>query len=557
MKIKYFFDKLLFKLHSPPLVHRFFNKVNLSKVFIIFTFGLVTRVLVNYFYDVNVFTDYTTYISLSYYTGMAFFISFINDLPKINWNVLNISVVRRAIYSLISIKSEEMTLKNVGFKSSPNSISNDKLKVSDTLFMGDKNGKNRGGASEVGHRWPYAGLQGLYGNRSGTRPQLSAAAQGLYGDRGGTHLHSSSTVSQDGKYKSNQENKFKYITEDKRKIYISKPMNPQGSTLYKMNTFPVGSRSTSIGSKLPDSLNINASNRNFNTPSAPLMSNLTTPSTNIPVGYRSSASSNSTDLAQAELDYPNPETLKSRKSRLCSPVNTVFPPCFQDNSDSTNYVANAPLMSRLVTPSTMSPLFPSSSSIANNNIHSDNFPRPSNITYTRTAPSSIYTSDAENWYRSGEGYDRNSSNNDTVDTNRATVAITDPDACDVDFALRRRRIMEGIIKKEGLLSSTEEVILPVEGTCKKPKLGFKFINSKYHSNKSKLETIYLKYSDKTKGRLYWTLWEKKKNNFSSYREFKQFWSDSKVCRDINKTLGYNIKKMIDEMVQIRDPFNKH
>lgn len=56
---------------------KIFNRVNLTKIFIV---GFLSRFLVNYFADVNVFVDYTNYISIIYYACLSFFIVFINDV---------------------------------------------------------------------------------------------------------------------------------------------------------------------------------------------------------------------------------------------------------------------------------------------------------------------------------------------------------------------------------------------------------------------------------------------------------------------------------------------
>ena len=62
------------------LFKRLFNKVTFTKVIIIFVVGLFSRVLINYFYGVNVFVDYTNLISLYYYGFMSLFIVFINEV---------------------------------------------------------------------------------------------------------------------------------------------------------------------------------------------------------------------------------------------------------------------------------------------------------------------------------------------------------------------------------------------------------------------------------------------------------------------------------------------
>lgn len=52
-------------------------------MFIIFSFGFVTRVIISHFFDVNVFYDYDTCVSLIYYASMSFFMVLVNEL-KLN-----------------------------------------------------------------------------------------------------------------------------------------------------------------------------------------------------------------------------------------------------------------------------------------------------------------------------------------------------------------------------------------------------------------------------------------------------------------------------------------
>ena len=57
-----------------------FNKVNLTKVVIIFFVGLISRLTINNLYLVNVFIDYTNLISLIYYFSMSCFIVLVHDI---------------------------------------------------------------------------------------------------------------------------------------------------------------------------------------------------------------------------------------------------------------------------------------------------------------------------------------------------------------------------------------------------------------------------------------------------------------------------------------------
>ena len=57
-----------------------FYKSNLVKVFIIFFIGFVFRIIINHYFDVNVFLDYTNYISILYYFSLSSFLVYFDQL---------------------------------------------------------------------------------------------------------------------------------------------------------------------------------------------------------------------------------------------------------------------------------------------------------------------------------------------------------------------------------------------------------------------------------------------------------------------------------------------
>lgn len=59
---------------------KIFNKKSIIKIFIIFIVGFIIRIIVNYFYNINVFIDYTNIISIIYYYFMALFVVVINEI---------------------------------------------------------------------------------------------------------------------------------------------------------------------------------------------------------------------------------------------------------------------------------------------------------------------------------------------------------------------------------------------------------------------------------------------------------------------------------------------
>lgn len=63
---------------------KFFNKQKFIKIICIFLVGLTIRYLINSYLDINVFTDYLDYISLTYFLFMSSFSVLINDLTLEN-----------------------------------------------------------------------------------------------------------------------------------------------------------------------------------------------------------------------------------------------------------------------------------------------------------------------------------------------------------------------------------------------------------------------------------------------------------------------------------------
>lgn len=84
------------------LMKTFFNKlftpVNLSKILVIFFIGLISRFLVNNYFDINVFKDYLTTISLIYYSTFTCFIVFIHEL----FSYFNIIIIPNFILEAFS-----------------------------------------------------------------------------------------------------------------------------------------------------------------------------------------------------------------------------------------------------------------------------------------------------------------------------------------------------------------------------------------------------------------------------------------------------------------------
>jgi hypothetical protein len=115
-------------------------------VLVIFVVGFVSRVLVNNFWDVNVFLDYLNSISLGYYGFMSIFVVLVHELfsyfdlkllPKISMDVFSISSIRKAIlviFNNIGNKGKVPISGNLGVDKVLDK--SDKVKVSGVLLKG-------------------------------------------------------------------------------------------------------------------------------------------------------------------------------------------------------------------------------------------------------------------------------------------------------------------------------------------------------------------------------------------------------------------------------------
>jgi hypothetical protein len=85
------------------LLNRIINKSNFNKVLIIFSVGFVSRVLVGCFFNVNVFLDYLSYVSIFYYIFMSAFIVLVHEFEHyFNFNIVPLFSFVNEIYTSIS-----------------------------------------------------------------------------------------------------------------------------------------------------------------------------------------------------------------------------------------------------------------------------------------------------------------------------------------------------------------------------------------------------------------------------------------------------------------------
>ena len=89
--------KKLFNI-SKSFFKKVFTPVNLSKAIVIFLVGFMSRYLINDYLNVNVFTEYLTLVSITFYTVFAAFVVFVHEF----FSFFNVSIIPNFIWTICS-----------------------------------------------------------------------------------------------------------------------------------------------------------------------------------------------------------------------------------------------------------------------------------------------------------------------------------------------------------------------------------------------------------------------------------------------------------------------
>nr|YP_010526679.1 hypothetical protein OOD12_mgp20 [Pleurocordyceps sinensis]UXR11747.1 hypothetical protein [Pleurocordyceps sinensis] len=132
--------------------------------------------------------------------------------------------------------------------------------------------------------------------------------------------------------------------------------------------------------------------------------------------------------------------------------------------------------------------------------------------------------------------------NNTNPLNHNEIKIKEPSRPDMTFS--------------DITFSSEEFNLHKSGIKGKIKLGFKYAISKFTEEKD-VETIYLKYKDISKRKFYWHIWEKNRDNFNSYPDFKAAWDkNTPVFKQITKEIKTDISNEIKDLIKTKNPWQQ-
>lgn len=138
------------------------------------------------------------------------------------------------------------------------------------------------------------------------------------------------------------------------------------------------------------------------------------------------------------------------------------------------------------------------------------------------------------------------------DISTARTSMVETNNFKAELEIRKDQVIS-TLKHEMLNPYTEEITVPTKDTFGKLKIGFKYIDTKL----DKLQTIYIKFHDKGKGKIYWTLWEKYKNEYTSYAEFKKSWDpNTKIWKQIYKDIRINTKDEVMKLIDLKRPFDR-
>lgn len=97
--IIYYMKKFISNFYLPSLLGRIFTKSNLSKVIILFLVGFTSRFVINDMYNVNVFIEYLSTVSIIYYICISLFVVLLHEIVT----YFEINIIPSFIYEFFEV----------------------------------------------------------------------------------------------------------------------------------------------------------------------------------------------------------------------------------------------------------------------------------------------------------------------------------------------------------------------------------------------------------------------------------------------------------------------
>jgi hypothetical protein len=542
------------KSHVPILLNKIFTKGNIIKVIVIFSVGLVSRIFISKYYDVNVFIEYYKSISLIYYSLMAIFIVALTEVfTYIDFNILPAFLfeyttrfsnslrhittivweIKNNIYYLLS-KTRGMNLSDFLSLFTIRSITSNLIWVCQEVTNIFNHNKLTINSSEPFDKYNKAINPVKISNvfhkngdnfvlpKTTYKPLPSASQQASsslqVNETAGARRSSTSLGKSD--------RTLPFV------LHVSADENREIETLE--NTVRNQLRSSSIYS------NDSVIPRDAALYQDSLNSNFATPKTMTPLFSGSPRTSDISNIS------PNGYPLSA--SALASP---------------SNYPAPLAISSNRINSAMPSPTLDNSSDISRSNVSNPSYLLSGNgvlpnVAFSRVAfTSNNIPLDGQNSYnRTLPGIPVNHER--TMDDITANPVINDP--CSFNYKSRHRNTsslwMTRAYRGEDYPYIGTEVNTKVSikkpGIVGKVRLGFKTLGSKFTNGLNKIESAYIHYETVGKRHIIWSLFEENRGSYDSYEDFKKEWdSNTSLWNEIKQRTKKDLKADIEDLMGIR------
>lgn len=498
-----------------------FNKKNLTKIVIIFTIGLSSRMIINNYFNINVFTDLFNSISLIYYFIFAcvtvsvhylvdnFNLSlFPNIFQKLSINFNFMKNIKLKYYSINEIKQISRDYFNT-------TAERDKL-----LLTNSNETKNIEKIEEIKN----SNINNAdYGSQETENTKKSKGKRPRhYNNSETTSTHSSSSDKSIRRIQKNSSLSNSYNEQEKS----HKPKKKSLKVSEIWGDYNTNNKTNSIFNPKDNSENLNDTNSVYYFKPSDLgyVSSPQTPATSsrYPSTVYTTASCVNPNIYRDESgNYYTINEFGFRNYNVAHPntQNPIDPLVVPRNSRPSTRKGS------FDTPSTMTPLFSQSEQFSN---HSNQ---------------NLNTED--NRYSSY-----------TNDTNHATVGYNDEPVQSVNWSERRHKVERGVLLKaaedQALVLTKHEIDLPTKSSRGKFSLGFKLLDNSLN----KIDSVYVKYHDITKRKLIWKLWEKDHGEFATYEDFKaEFNPNTSIWKKIKDATKKDVSTEVGNLIKLKNPFN--
>ena len=584
------------------LFRKVFNKSNLNKILIIFVVGFISRIFINYIYNINVFVDYFNKISIMYYVSMSMFIVLIHeiityfDINVIPSYILNfVNNIPKLVHNLSEhIIKSFYNIKNIIY------INNKILgnfKWDDLSIFSIKNLLKDSSLSKFSQKLPINEIEpcnkpkeNLSTLNSNTLSRSSGeSSRNNYKNNNGNNSHRES--------RTNRINTYSNIdSRERNQNNVATPSYQNNSSInntpryddYYFNVETVrNSEGESLPVRTPDSYTYerNYDESIYTTPQTPIVyqttdttyptmpytpnpyANLSTPSTTAPT-FRSHESVSTVNLSnntpKETINKTNVSPPKSLKDRPF--LNAAYRPFDRSTGYIANNNGNQPNIENTYNEYYYNEAGPSYDSYpisgttylpATTYVPETTYLPATTYVPTSYVPSYVQPSVPVTYSTIPNSYElpirsSNSVNPNNISNPRPSVTYVDSNSVDwTDIRNKaQNNIREELRKyssKEVVIAAKEEIIVPKKGVLGKVKVGFKYLDKK----RLDIDSVYVSFRDKSRRKFIWTLWEKNSGLYESYQDFKDSWNpNTSIWSEIKNRTRKDMRMDIENMLGV-------